>query len=87
MGRNRRLPIDTLALPYRCGDPGCPCEGPADPLGEDYVVQVRPDERGWRAAVRDERGMVVDVFREHTLNAALEAVHREYPGARFDPEE
>lgn len=82
-GRRRQYPINTLALPFRCGNPTCSCgDGP----GEPYEATPKRTPSGWLVEVTDGAGMAVDVFRGRDLNGVLLDVHREYPGAEFDPE-
>jgi hypothetical protein len=78
-----RYPIETLALPYRCEEPSCGCHsGNTDPA---RVIPQRVG-RAWEVTVM-QKGYAVDVFRAHSLNQALIAVHQGFPAARFDPEE
>lgn len=79
----RRYPIDTLALPYECDGQGCGCA--AAYTLEKHTARPVPHDGAWEVEVLFE-GMIVDVFRDASLNGALMAVHAAYPGARFDPE-
>ena len=78
-----RFPLGTLALPFTCGDPTCSCRGAAP---TSHTIVPRRAGEAWLVEVHDD-GYIVDEFRRHSLNEALEDVHREYPGAAFDPEE
>lgn len=75
-----KYPLGTLTLPYTCTSHSCGCRMNGG-VGKD--LDLLPV--GSSVEVYDE-GMHIDTFRGATLNEALEAVHREYPGATFDPE-
>lgn len=85
MARRRRFPLDALALPYVCADPACTCRAAREDDGAALEVEARRYVAGWEVLVSDDRGYI-DVYVARTLNEALEALHREFPMAHFDPE-
>lgn len=66
-------------------DDRCPCGESAEGYGCTVLVHDGFAD-AWTVSVSSD-GFIVDSFRSRTLNAALEAVHREYPLAKFNPEE
>lgn len=81
-----KFPPNTLQLPYVCADHRCACHETPLPVGAGNTA--RPVHRNglWDMELVDEYGVTRDVLRGlPALNDALKEMHREYPGAAFDP--
>jgi hypothetical protein len=66
-------------MPYSCGDPKCPCN---DVRLSEETVSFQMGEFGSTAFVRDEDGMLIDVFKSRDLADLVRQVHESYPFAR-----